>query len=288
MEFKHILKNAIYIVATPIGNLGDITKRAIEVLQNVDQIAAEDTRHSKQLLVHLGVSTPLVALHEHNEREQTASILAAVQQGSAIALISDAGTPLISDPGYYLVREAHMQGIKVVPIPGPSALICALSASGLATDHFCFEGFLPAKSQARIKALQLLLTESRTMVFYETPHRILDSVEAMCEVFGGQRSITMARELTKQFETIYSSTLENLLEFIRSDSNQQRGEFVLMLAGAPATQKTTELTLEVQNVMQILAVELGVKQAAGLAAKITGCDKKELYKFGVSLNNATD
>lgn len=277
---KNKLKNAIYIVATPIGNLDDISKRAIEVLQAVDQIAVEDTRHSKQLLTHLGINQKLIALHEHNEREQAAELITAVQQGAAIALISDAGTPLISDPGYHLVRLAHAAGVTVVPIPGASALICALSASGLATDRFCFEGFLPAKEQARLNVLQDLLHESRTMVFYEAPHRILETINSLKIVFGAQRNITMARELTKQFETIYSGNIEQLLEFVSKDPNQQRGEFVLMLAGASGVDKT-ELTIEARRVLDILLQELSVKQAAAIAAKITGISKKTLYAYGV-------
>lgn len=277
------MQNALYIVATPIGNLADITKRAVDILQAVDKIAAEDTRHSKQLLAHLGINTSLIALHEHNERQQTANLLAEIKQGAAIALISDAGTPLISDPGYYLVREAHVQGIKVVPIPGPSAVICALSASGLPTDRFCFEGFLPAKAQARINALQNLVVEQRTIVFYESPHRVLDSVQAMCDIFGPQRNITMARELTKQFETIFAGDLAQLVNFIQQDSNQQRGEIVLMLGGCEVAENKFDLTPAVEKILVTLLSELSVKQAVSLAVQITGVQKKILYARAVEL-----
>ncbi len=282
------LQNALYIVATPIGNLADITKRAVDILQAVDKIAAEDTRHSKQLLAHLGINTPLMALHEHNERQQAATLLAEIKQGAAIALISDAGTPLISDPGYYLVREAHVQGIKVVPIPGPSAVICALSASGLPTDRFCFEGFLPAKAQARINALQNLVAEQRTIVFYESPHRVLDSVQAMCDIFGPQRNITMARELTKQFETIFAGDLAQLVNFIQQDSNQQRGEIVLMLGGCEVAENKFDLTPAVEKILVTLLSELSVKQAVSLAVQITGVQKKILYARAVELTGHID
>lgn len=277
-----VLPNAIYIVATPIGNLTDITQRAIDILQSVDKIAAEDTRHSKQLLNHLGINKSLVALHEHNEREQAIALLTEVQQGASIALISDAGTPLISDPGYHLVAAAHSMGIKVVPIPGPSAVICALSASGLPTARFSFEGFLPAKEQARLNTLHQLAAEQRTMVFYEAPHRILETLIAMQAVFGVERKICMARELTKQFETIRTGCIADLVEFVANDANQQRGEIVLMVAGVEITTDKFVLTAEAQNVLEILLSELSVKQATSLAAKITGVQKKILYAWALN------
>lgn len=278
------LKNAIYIVATPIGNLADITQRAINILQTVDKIAAEDTRHSKQLLNHLGISTPLIALHEHNEREQASALLVEVAQGAAIALVSDAGTPLISDPGYYLVQQAHAQGVKVVPIPGPSAVICALSASGLPTDRFSFEGFLPVKAQARINELKNLVSEKRTMVFYESPHRVLETLLAMQKIFGPQRKVTMARELTKQFETIVAGNFEKLVTFVAGDSNQQRGEIVLMVAGCTQELDKFNLNPEAEKVLAILLKDLSVKQAVSLAADITGVQKKILYARAIGMN----
>jgi len=279
-----LLQSALYIVATPIGNLADISNRAISILQTVDRIAAEDTRHSKLLLDHLGINTPLVALHDHNERSLSDSLLKQVQEGLSIAIISDAGTPLISDPGYYIVHAAHSMGIKVIPIPGPSALICALSASGLATDRFTFEGFLSAKAQARQHSLESLKQETRTMLFYEAPHRVLETVTAMQEVFGADRNATMARELTKKFETIFFGTLAKLAQFVASDSNQQRGEIVLMVAGAQANVDKFNLDAEAQRVLDLLLEELSVKQAVSLAAKITGVQKKILYTAAIKDN----
>ncbi|HRA42445.1 MAG TPA: 16S rRNA (cytidine(1402)-2'-O)-methyltransferase, partial [Gammaproteobacteria bacterium] len=221
----------LYIVATPIGHLGDISLRAIDTLKVVDRIAAEDTRHSLGLLKHLGIEKPLVALHEHNEREQAEKLLAFVEDGHALALISDAGTPLISDPGYHLVQLAHQLGIQVVPIPGPCSIITALSASGLPTDRFVFEGFLSAKATARRKQLEKLATETRTLIFFEAPHRILETVAAMQACFGEQRLAVVARELTKTFETIRMGTLSELEAWMKSDAMQQRGEFVVLVAG---------------------------------------------------------
>ncbi len=268
----------LYIVATPIGNLGDISARALAVLQKADRIAAEDTRHSASLLRHFAIDTPMFALHEHNERHKAESVLGLLRQGESLALISDAGTPLISDPGYFLVREAHRAGIKVVPVPGPSALIAALSASGLATDRFCFEGFLPAKSGARRRALEALAQEPRTLAFYETPHRIEESLLDMAASLGAERPATLARELTKTFETIRHATLGELAEWVAADPNQRKGEFVLLVEGAP--QKEDEgLDGETQRIATLLAEELSVKQAAALAAKISGEKKNAIYKY---------
>ncbi len=268
----------LYIVATPIGNLGDISARALEVLQKVDRIAAEDTRHSASLLRHFAIGTPMFALHEHNERHKAEQVLGYLQQGESVALISDAGTPLISDPGYFLVRQAHAAGIKVVPLPGPSALIAALSASGLATDRFCFEGFLPHKSGARCKVLQALADEPRTLAFYESPHRIEESLSDMAAILGTARPATLARELTKTFETIRHATLGELAEWVANDANQRKGEFVLLVEGAPA-KEDEGLDGETQRIATLLAEELSVKQAAALAAKISGEKKNAIYKF---------
>lgn len=268
----------LYIVATPIGNLGDISARALEVLQKADRIAAEDTRHSASLLRHFAIDTPMFALHEHNERHKAEGVLRLLQQGESLALISDAGTPLISDPGYFLVREAHAAGIKVVPVPGPSALIAALSASGLATDRFCFEGFLPAKTGARRRALEALAQEPRTLAFYETPHRIEESLLDMAVSLGDDRPATLARELTKTFETIRHATLGELAEWVAADPNQRRGEFVVLIEGAQE-RGDEGLAEETQRIATLLAEELSVKQAAALAAKISGEKKNAIYKY---------
>jgi 16S rRNA (cytidine1402-2'-O)-methyltransferase len=265
------------VVATPIGNLGDMTPRAVEVLQRVDRIAAEDTRHSAGLLRHFSLTTPMLSLHEHNERQKVAALLQRLQAGENIALISDAGTPLISDPGYVLVREAQLAGVRVVPVPGASALVAALSASGLPTDRFSFEGFLPAKGGARRKVLEALRQESRTLAFYESPHRILESLADMAGVFGETREAVVARELTKTFETLRHDTLGNLLEWMRGDANQQKGEFVVLVHGAEDGEEGIDP--EPRRIADILAQELPVKQAAALAAKISGEKKNALYKY---------
>lgn len=265
----------LYIVATPIGNLEDISPRAQRLLSEVDAIAAEDTRHSRKLLDHLGIHTPMFAVHEHNEREMSHKILERLQNGESIALIADAGTPLISDPGYVLVNEARAAGLEVVPVPGASALITALSAAGLPTDRFIFEGFLPSKKLAREKHLQSLAHEPRTLVFYESPHRIVASIEAMLAAFGGSRRLVLARELTKRFETFIVGSLDEVLERVSVDEDQQRGEFVIIVAGAD--EPGTHGDAEADRILQVLLAELPVKQAARLAAQITGLKKNELY-----------
>ncbi len=265
----------LYIVATPIGNLQDISLRAIEVLKTVHCIAAEDTRHSALLLQHFLINKPVLALHEHNERERANTILERLQQGESVALISDAGTPLISDPGYFLVREARGLGIKVVPIPGACAAIAALSAAGLPTDRFCFEGFLPAKSKQRLQQLELLRHETRTLIFYETPHRILECLQDMQTVFGAERQAVVARELTKLYETIHSASLVDLITWVASDANQQRGEIVLLVAGAP---EQAPEQADTDAMLKILLAELPLKQAVDLAAKLSGKRKNELYE----------
>jgi 16S rRNA (cytidine1402-2'-O)-methyltransferase len=276
----HPEKSALYIVATPIGHLDDITYRAVRVLQTVDVIAAEDTRYSRALLTHLGIQKPLVSLNEHNERNKALSLLQQVAEGAAIALISDAGTPLISDPGYHLVRLAHEQHLKVVPIPGPCAAIAALSVSGLPTDHFRFEGFLPVKTVARRKSLAALAAETRTLIFYEAPHRIIETLSEMVACFGSLREAVFVRELTKTFETIKGGTLSELLKWVQEDENQRRGECVILVAGAP-TVAVTEVTPEVATVLKLLLEELSLKQASSLAAKITGVSKRALYEYAI-------
>ncbi len=278
------LIGTLYIVATPIGNLDDITTRAVQVLKAVDAIAAEDTRHSKSLFNHLGIHTRLFAFHEHNEQQACSGVIHRLQQGESIALISDAGTPLISDPGYRLVREAHKAGIKVVPIPGASALIAALSVSGLATDRFSFEGFLPSKRGARRSVLETLVKEARTLIFYESPHRIMESVEAMEAIFGTDRNAAVIRELTKTFETIIHGSLGDIVERMQSDSNQQRGEFVVVIEGADLANHD-EQQAEGERVAAILAKELSVKKASVMAAEITGVKKNHLYKYLTSMRS---
>ncbi len=271
------LEAGLYIVATPIGNLADITARAVEILGTVNLIAAEDTRHSKKLLQHLGIDTRLVALHEHNERDASTGLVEKIQQGQAIALISDAGTPLVSDPGFHLVRTAREAGIKVIPVPGVSAAICALSVAGLPTDRFVFEGFLPAKQTARRHRLEALSAETRTLIFYESSHRIVKSLLDMQEIYGSKREAVVARELTKTFETIQDGTLGELVEWINADANQQRGEFVVLVKGKPQPEGD-QLTPEAEHVLHILLEELSVKQASKLASKITGISKRVLYE----------
>jgi len=275
----------LYIVATPIGNLGDVSARAIEILRHVDCIAAEDTRHSRKLLDHFAINTPILSLHEHNESERSEMLLKRLQQNKTIALISDAGTPLISDPGYILVKKARRHKIPVVPVPGPCALIAALSASGLDCQRFIFEGFLPEKKNARKTKLQHLLHETRTLVFYEAPHRILDLVDDMLVVFGPQRTIILARELTKTFETIHEGSVEQLKTWLNEDKNQQRGEFVVLVKGSEHV--FLPATLEIQRILALLLNELPTKQAVSLAAKITHEKKNKLYAQALALTGKT-
>ncbi|MFU6378148.1 16S rRNA (cytidine(1402)-2'-O)-methyltransferase [Metapseudomonas otitidis] len=268
----------LYVVATPIGNLDDISPRALRTLREVALIAAEDTRHSIRLLQHFGITTVLAACHDHNEREQGGRFVARLLAGDDVALISDAGTPLISDPGYHLVRQVRAAGIEVVPVPGPSALIAALSAAGLPSDRFIFEGFLPAKAAARRGRLDLLKEEPRTLIFYEAPHRVLESVQDMASLFGKDRHAVLARELTKTFETLKGAPLGELAEWIAADSNQQRGECVLLVTGWQAPEGEDTISGEALRVLDLLLGELPVKRAAALAAEITGVRKNLLYQ----------
>lgn len=274
----------LYVVATPIGNLGDMVPRAVEVLQTVDVVAAEDTRHSGRLLSHLGIKTSLIPYHDHSDDRQLAKLIEILELGKSIALISDAGTPLISDPGYKLVRAVRQQGFKVVPIPGPCALVAAICASGLPSDRFTFEGFPPAKSSARIKVFQGLVEEPRTLVFYESPHRITQTLEDMVNVFGENREIVMARELTKTYETFLTGTLAAVQQQVISDTNQQKGEIVLILKGAEAVKGIDDT--EQRRVLSLLLGELPLKQAAALAAKITGGQKNALYQMALDLKKS--
>lgn len=266
----------LYVVATPIGNLDDISARAIQVLGRVARIAAEDTRHSARLLQHLDINTHLVAVHDHNEAGRTQGLINQLLAGDDIALISDAGTPLISDPGYRLVAAAHEAKIQVVPVVGACAAIAALSAAGLPSDRFSFEGFLSAKTTARQVQLQALVHETRTLIFYEAPHRILECVQDMRAIFGEQRRVVLARELTKTFETIKQMTLAELCVFVEADSNQQRGEIVLVVEGAPVD-SALAAQQEVDNLLLKLLKYLPVKASAQLAAELTGHKKNALY-----------
>ncbi len=269
----------LYIVPTPIGNLGDMVPRAVEILQTVDLIAAEDTRHSGKLLQHFNVTTPVMAYHDHSDQNRVETLLRRLREGEQIALISDAGTPLISDPGFRLVRNARQAGIRVTPIPGACALIAALSASGLPSDRFMFEGFLPAKSGARLKSLEQLGQEARTLIFYESPHRLLETLADMRQVFGSEREMVLAREISKTFETFLAGSIADVLSATLADTNQQRGEFVLMVHGflMPAQDS---LDSEVQRVAKILIEEkLPVKQAAAITARLTGGRKNQIYQW---------
>jgi len=275
----------LYLVATPIGNLGDISQRAIEVLSAVDLIAAEDTRHSQRLLNHLGIRTKMQAYHEHNEATQAERLINRLQQGSSVALISDAGTPLVSDPGYRLLEQAHQHDIKVVPIPGACAAIAAMSASGLPTDRFTFEGFPPAKHGMRISFFEALKNEQRTMVFYISCHRVVETLNDIRDVFGSERLATFAREITKTYETIRKASLAELCDWVAGDKQQRKGEIVLVVAGSPRQEPDDAM---VNEVLSALVEELPVKQAAKIAARITGKNKNDLYKAALVLKDEHD
>ncbi len=268
----------LWIVATPIGNLDDISTRAVDVLKRVERIAAEDTRHSAPLMARCGVKTPLTALHEHNEREECERLVARLREGAEIALISDAGTPLISDPGFRLVRAARAAGIAVSPVPGPCAAIAALSVAGLPSDRFVFEGFLPAKAAARRERLAELAAEARTVVFYESSHRVRECLDDMVTVFGADRPAVLARELTKLFETVLDANLGDLAARVAADANQQRGEFVLLIGGRSESEDAR--LAEGRRVFALLREELPPARAAKLAAAITGAARKALYEAG--------
>lgn len=263
----------LYVVATPIGNLADMTARAVAVLQSAELIAAEDTRHSGHLLSHFDVRTSCIPYHEHSEEKTTQKVINVLRDGGDVALISDAGTPLISDPGFRLLQRVRSEGLTVSPIPGPSAVIAALSVAGLPTDGFHFGGFLPAKQVGRKKRLETLRDFQHTMVFYEAPHRIVVCLQDMCEIFGGHRQAVLARELTKMHETVVGMPLSALLEFVQNDSNQRRGEIVVLVAGAEQVNNDDSA----YATLRVLLGELPVKQAAAIAAKLTGVKKNALY-----------
>lgn len=265
----------LWVVATPIGHRDDISARAIETLRGVDVIAAEDTRHSRPMLLQHNVGTPLVALHEHNEREAVAAIVRRLEQGESVALISDAGTPLISDPGFRLVRAAREAGIRCIPVPGACAAIAALSVAGLPSDRFVFEGFLPSKSAGRRGRMEELAADPRTLIFYESSHRVAESLADMRDVFGAEREAVLARELTKVFETVIGESLSRLAERVANDPNQQRGECVILVAGRG--EETDAKLAEGRRVFAMLREELPPAKAAKLAAAISGAPRKQLY-----------
>jgi len=269
----------LYIVATPLGNIGDITYRAVEILKNVDLIAAEDTRHSGKLLSYYQISKPTFPLHDHNERQRGNVLIEKIKSGQSVALISDAGTPLISDPGYHLVNECREAGVDVVPVPGACAAITALSAAGLPSDRFSFEGFLPVKEKAKTEKLTALSEETQTMIFYESPRRIQDTVKHIINIMGTERKLVVARELTKMFESYYTLSAGEMLQWLASDSNHCRGEFVLMVAGAAKEQDT--LSVDAIKTLTLLKKELPLKKAAAITAEIHHLKKNDLYKWGL-------
>jgi 16S rRNA (cytidine1402-2'-O)-methyltransferase len=278
----------LYVVATPIGNLGDLSPRARAVLSDCALIAAEDTRHTGVLLKHFGIQTPQLSLHDHNELDRASEIIERLRQGAAVALVSDAGTPAISDPGFELVRAVAAAGFEIIAIPGPCAAIAALSIGALPTDRFCFDGFLPARGAARRKRLQSLATEARTVVLYEAPHRVCETLEDCVETFGEERSAVVAREITKMHETTYRGSLRELLARARSDPDFARGEIVLTLAGAPQTPPDEGRGADghggtLDRVLKTLLAELPLKQAARLAARITEVRDNEAYKRALYL-----
>lgn len=280
MSEQEVKPGHLYVVATPIGNLGDLAPRALKILDGVDLIAAEDTRVTGALLSHFGIRKKMLALHEHNEAESAERVLGELGRQRSVALVSDAGTPLVSDPGYTLVRMARAAQLPVIAVPGPSAALAALSISGLPTDSFVFAGFLPAKPEMRLSRLRELAGESRTVILYESTHRIEDSVAAVAEVLGGARRLCLARELTKLFEESHTASAAEMLEWLRADDNRQRGEFVLIVEGAAAENAPAG---DAARVVKILLAELGASRAAKLAAEITGVPRKELYALAVKL-----
>ncbi len=270
----------LYIVATPIGNLADISQRALDTLTEVDIIACEDTRHTRKLLTAFSISNKTISLHDHNERQKQEYVAELLQSGNNVALVSDAGTPLISDPGFHLVRHCRQLGLKVSPVPGACAAISALSVAGLPTDRFAFEGFLPPKSNARQSVFEAVKNEARTLVYYDAPRRAIDTVQDIVAVLGGERTIVIARELTKTFETIYCDSAENILAWLSQDANQLKGEMVLIIEGAKAQEQ--EISPEVERTLKLLIKELPPKKACAIAAEIYGLNKKALYELALT------
>lgn len=280
-ESTVFLENGLYVVATPIGNLDDISLRALAVLKAVDEIAAEDTRHTRHLLQHFGIDKPLFPLHDHNELQQKDKIIEKIKAGLRIALVSDAGTPLISDPGFTLVRALREQALRVITIPGPSAVTAALSIAGIACQQFVFEGFLPAKAKAREERLQQLKSEVRTQVFYASVHRVVDDVNAIAAVYGSARKMVLLRELTKCHETVISGTVATIQQYLAEDEHAQKGEFVLVIAGAEVIQEQVEA--EIERLLKILLPVLSLKQATALVSEILGVAKNPVYTMALRL-----
>ena len=276
------MQGTLFIVATPIGNLDDITFRAVETLKVVDLVLAEDTRHSQKVLNHFNIKTPISAFHDYNEREKCNSVIDKLKQGDSIALISDAGTPLISDPGYVLVSVAKKNSVNVVPVPGPSALIAALSASGIPSDSFSFFGFLPSKQNARIKTLKMFASRPETIIVYESPKRISATLTDMLFVFGIDREVCLAKEITKTFETILTTNIPSLIDYISSDPSHQKGEFVILISST-AKKGKLEFDQQLDKLLPVLCSEMGPSKAAKLATKITGIDKKYCYQRAIEL-----
>lgn len=275
----------LYIVATPIGNLQDMTQRALETFAQVDLIAAEDTRHSGLLLSYYGIKKPFFALHDHNEQEKAHILVEKLKQGIDIALISDAGTPLISDPGFHLVRQCREAGIRVVPLPGACAAVTALCAAGIASDRFCFEGFLPAKSKARKDKLQSLAEEDRTLIFYESTHRILDMLDDLQTIFGADRYVVLAREITKTWETICGDKAQSLRRWLSDDPNRTKGEMVVIVEGKPKSYEAEEFSPQAVKALELIAKALPLKKAAAIVAELYGYKKNALYQFGLEKSN---
>lgn len=275
--------STLYVVATPIGNLGDISQRAIEVLTSVDAIAAEDTRHTGKLLSEFSISSKLIALHDHNEDQSTARIIQMLEGGQSIAIVSDAGTPLISDPGYHLVNQCLSRGVNVVAVPGPSSVTAALSIAGMPTNRFSFEGFVPAKDVARREFLSNLKYETRTQVFFESPHRISDTLQAMVEIMGPERQMSLCRELTKTFEQVVLASVGEISERIGSGDIPSKGEFVLVLRGSDEV-----LAVDADHLLQTLLAELSPSKAASVAAKVTDLSKSDLYERALALKKGPD
>lgn len=282
------LAPGLYVVATPLGNLADISRRAIEVLSAADVVAAEDTRHSVKLLQHYQIHAELVSCHEFTSEARIQSLLSRLQAGESIALISDAGTPLISDPGYVLVAECHRLGVAVHPVPGACAAIAALSVAGLPSHSFRFEGFLPAKAGNRRKALQSFVNETATLIFYEAPHRVMACVEDIADVFGRERNMAVCRELTKRWETIKCAPASDMAKWMAGDSNQQRGEFVLVVEGAAAVKANDDISDQTRHMLTVLVQNMPVSQAAAVAAKISGLKKNHLYKLALEIQQAAE
>ncbi|MGP1924338.1 MAG: 16S rRNA (cytidine(1402)-2'-O)-methyltransferase [Arsenophonus sp. NEOnobi-MAG3] len=286
---KAEMVSMLYIVPTPIGNLDDITLRALQILKQVDLIAAEDTRRMGLLLQYFAINTRMISLHEHNEQQKTNQLISQLKHGLSIALVSDAGTPLINDPGYYLVKYCHQAGIRVVPLAGPCAAIMALSAAGITSNRFCYEGFLPAKRKGRQEVLQGLMEESRTLIFYESPHRLLETLADMVDIWGAKRYVVLARELTKTWESIYGLPVGELLDWVKIDGNRYRGEMVLVVKGyRVAKDSNVAIPFDAMKTLALLQQSLPLKKAATITAEIYCLKKNTLYKYALEQQVSAD